>query len=78
MIKNILLFVLYNDEVSMNDCDKWVFPIKQTVKYKFVIMDDVIGIKQWIYMRLQTWGGVRINIYWCIIYVILMINLKKN
>ena len=54
MIKNILLFVLYNDEVSMNDCDKWVSPIKQTVKYKFVIMDDVIGIKQWIYMRLQT------------------------
>ena len=50
MIKNILLFVLYNDEVSINDCDKWVFPTKQTVNHKFVILDDVIGIKQWIYI----------------------------
>ena len=45
MIKKILLFVLYNDEVSINDSDKWVFPIKQTAKHKFVTLDDVIGIE---------------------------------
>ena len=54
MIKKILLFVLYNDEVSINDSDKWVFPIKQTAKHKFVTLDDVIGIEQWIYIRLET------------------------
>ena len=56
MIKNILLFVLYNDEVSMNDCDKWVFRIKQTAKHKFVTLDDGIGINQWIYKTLETGG----------------------
>ena len=75
MIKKILLFVLYNDEVSINDSDKWVFPIKQTAKHKFVTLDDVIGIEQWIYIRLET---ARIDIYWCISYAIQIINLKKG
>ena len=62
MIINILLFVLYNDEVSINDSDKWVFPIKQTAKHKFVTLDDVIGIEQWIYIRLETLGLISIDV----------------